>query len=43
MRRMEFITSSLLWLAAAILLPMAVLEPVQAAPGTGAATVAATR
>jgi hypothetical protein len=31
MRRIEFIAGSLLWLAAATLMPMAALEPVQAA------------
>jgi hypothetical protein len=37
MRRIEFITGCLLWLAAAILMPMAALEPVQAAHGAPAA------
>ena len=37
MGRMEFIMSALLWFAAAVLLPMALLAPVQAAPAAATA------
>ena len=43
MRRMEFIVGSLLWLAAAVLMPMAALEPVQGAQAASGADVAAQR
>jgi glycerol uptake facilitator-like aquaporin len=38
MRRVEFIAGCLIWLAAAILMPMAALEPVQAAHTAPAVT-----
>ncbi|MEA3003845.1 MAG: hypothetical protein QOH81_2633 [Sphingomonadales bacterium] len=43
MRRIEIIAGSLLWLAAAALMPLAALEPVQAAHAATAAGAAAVR
>ena len=39
MRRIEFIAGSLLWLATAMLMPMAALEPIQAAPAVSPVAV----
>lgn len=36
MRRTETIAACLIWLAAALLMPMAALQPVQAAPAAAA-------
>jgi hypothetical protein len=43
MRRFELIAVSLLWLALATLMPMAALEPVQAADGGSTPAAAAPR
>lgn len=43
MRRMEVIATSLLWIAVAMLMPMAVLEPVQGAHAAATPAAAAHR